>query len=349
MVRIRVFRTTGRDVLLFAVDHLIVDASSVQICFEDLKKLYPAELAGTAATLDPLKTDYADFVKWEAELAEGAESDRLWNYWKRRLHGDLPILRLPSSRPRPAVLLPKGDSVPLSLGAELSSEVNRVARENRTTSYTVVLAAYYLLLKRYCNQDDFVVGTSVSRRDDPARVNVVGFFVNVVPLRADLSGDLTFVQHLTQTRESVLGALTHHEFPFPLMVNRLRLPRTTAHNPVFQAFLNFLTDRSGELGGLMTRDRESAIMFGESTLRPFMILPQQEGQSEIVLQLAQVESQIVGNLNYNTEILDRPTVEAMAQSYVEILEQAVRAPNDLISAFMPESGPNDADREEIFL
>jgi malonyl CoA-acyl carrier protein transacylase len=349
MVRIRVFRTTGRDVLLFAVDHLIVDASSVQICFEDLKKLYPAELAGTAATLDPLKTDYADFVKWEAELAEGAESDRLWNYWKRRLHGDLPILRLPSSRPRPAVLLPKGDSVPLSLGAELSSEVNRVARENRTTSYTVVLAAYYLLLKRYCNQDDFVVGTSVSRRDDPARVNVVGFFVNVVPLRADLSGDLTFVQHLTQTRESVLGALTHHEFPFPLMVNRLRLPRTTAHNPVFQAFLNFLTDRSGELGGLMTRDRESAIMFGQSTLRPFMILPQQEGQSEIVLQLAQVESQIVGNLNYNTEILDRPTVEAMAQSYVEILEQAVRAPNDLISAFMPESGPNDADREEIFL
>src|SRR5579871_1696183 len=349
MVRIRVFRTTGRDVLLFAVDHLIVDASSIQICFEDLKKIYPAELAGTDAILDPLKTDYSDFVKWEAELAEGPESDRLWNYWKHRLHGDLPILRPPSSRPRPAVLLPKGDSVPLSLGAELSSAVSRVAHENRTTSYTLLLAAYFVVLKRYCNQDDFIVGTSVSRRDDPARASVVGFFINVIPLRADLSGELTFAQHLAQTRESVLGALAHHEFPFPLMVNRLRIPRTTAHNPVFQAFMNFLTDRSGELGGLMTRDRRSTIMFGESTLQPFMILPQQEGQSEIVLQLAQVENQIVGNLNYNTDILDRPTAEAMAQSYLEIVEKAVRAPHDLLSAFMPESGANDADREEIFL
>jgi hypothetical protein len=133
------------------------------------------------------------------------------------------------------------------------------------------------------------------------------------------------------------------------MLNRLRIPRTTAHNPVFQAFFNFLTDRSGELGGLMTRDRQSAIMFGESTLQPFMILPQQEGQSEIVLQLAQVESQFVGNLNYNTDILDRAAVEEMAQIFPEILEKAVHAPSQLISAFMPANASNDAEREEIFL
>ena len=348
MVRVRVFRAADKDILLFTVDHLIIDATSVQICFEDLKKLYPAELAGTPAKLDPLKAEYSDFVKWEAALADGAESDRLWNYWKRRLHGDLPVLSLPSSRPRPAVLLPKGDNIVLSVGVELSSALHRAARESRTTSYTMLLAAYYVLLKMYCNQDDIIVGTSVSRRDDPSYANMVGFFVNVLPLRADLSGNPTFAQHLAHTRDSVLGALAHHEYPFPLIVNRLRLPRTTAHNPVFQAFLNFLTDRSGELGGLMTHDRTSTIMFGGSTLRPFMI-PQQEGQSEVVLQLAQVENQIVGNLNYNTDILDRPTADAMAQSYREILEQAVRAPNDLISAFMPESGANDADREEIFL
>jgi len=149
------------------------------------------------------------------------------------------------------------------------------------------MAAYQVLLKAWCGQDDIMVGTSVSRRDDPRWSDVVGFFVNTVPLRGDLSGDPTFVDHLARTRTSVLGGLAHQEFPFPLIVNRLRLPRSMSHNPVFQAFLNFLTDRSGELGRLMTPDRDSATRFGDSMLRPFMIIPQQEGQSEIVLQMAQ--------------------------------------------------------------
>ncbi len=346
MVRIRVFRSAGQDVVLFVVDHLIIDASSLQICFEDLRKLYPAELTGSDARLEPLRADYHDFVKWEANLIESPESERLWNFWKTTLHGSLPILRLPSSRPRPAVLLPKGESIPLSFAPELSGAVNRLARENRTTSFSVLMAAYQVLLKAWCGQDDIMVGTSVSRRDDPRWSDVVGFFVNTLVFRGDLSGDPTFADHLARTRDSVVGGLTHQEFPFPVIVNRLRLPRTMSHNTVFQAFLNFLTDRSGELSGLMAPDRAAATPFGDSMLRPFMIIPQQEGQSEIVLQLGQVKDQLVGALNYNTDILDRATAEAMAQDYFEILQNAVREPNRPISSLSLKSG---MEREEMFL
>jgi hypothetical protein len=332
--------------MLFVVDHLVIDASSLQICFEDLRKLYPAELTGGDAGLKPLTADYHDFVKWEAEVIEGAGSERLWDYWKTALKGNLPVLRLPSSLPRPAVLLPKGETIPLTFGPELSAAVHRLARENRTTPYSLLLAAYQVLLKAWCGQDDMIVGTSVSRRDDPRWSDVVGFFVNVLAFRGDLSGDPTFADHLARTRESVLGGLTHQEFPFPMIVNRLRLPRSMSHNPVFQAFLNFLMDRSGELGGLMVPEGGSAPRFGDSTLQPFMIIPQQEGQSEIVLQLAQVKDQLVGGLNYNTDILDRATAEAMALDYLEILQNAVRDPNQPISNLTTKSS---VEREEMFL
>jgi malonyl CoA-acyl carrier protein transacylase len=349
MVRIRVYRSEHRDVILFAADHLILDAFSLQICLEDLKEFYSAEYAMAAPQLSPLSADYGDFVKWEATLTEGPESERLWSYWKEKLRGDLPVLNLPSSHPRPDVLLPKGQTVRLSFGADLSAGVQRIARGNRTTSYAVLLAAYYVLLKMYCRQDDIIVGTSVSRRDDSRWSRMVGLFLNVLPLRVDLSGNPKFTDHLAHVRKTLLGALEHNEFPFPAIVSRLMLPRTMQHGPVFQAFLNFLQDPSGDMAGLMTPDGDIALHFGGSVLRPFIVIPQDDGQSEIALRLGQNEDQLVGDLNYNADILDRVTAEAMAESYLGILENAVREPDRPITELIPGAGQDGAEREEIFL
>jgi NAD(P)-dependent dehydrogenase (short-subunit alcohol dehydrogenase family)/acyl carrier protein len=331
MMRIRVFREQDRDVILFAVDHLVVDASSMLICFEDLKQFYAAECSKTEPVLKPLSANYNDFVKWEASLAEGPESERMWNYWQAKLSGDLPVLSLPTSRPRPEVLLPKGESVPLSFGADLSADVHRMARGRRTTPYCVLLAAYYVLLKMYCQQDEFVVGTSVSQREDARWSNVVGLFVNVLPMRADLSSDPTFAKHLASVRETVLGGLAHHELPFPVMVSRLTLPRTLKHTPVFQAFMNFLQDRNGEFGGLVTEGGETMIPFGPSTLQPFLVIPQEDGHSELALWVGQNEDQFVGNLIYNAHIVTRADAAAMAESYRNILAAAVQEPDQPVS------------------
>lgn len=334
--------------ILFAVDHLIVDASSLQICFDDLKEFYSAEFGGTEPKLSPVSAHYADFVRWEATMAEGPESERLWGYWKQRLHGDLPILRLPSSRPRPDVLSPKSGSVDLAFRIGLSSDVQRIARDNRTTVYSVVLAAYYILLKMYSQQDDIIVGTSVSRRDDPRWARVVGLFVNVLPLRVNLSENPPFTAHLARVRDDVLGALAHQEFPFPLIVRRLALPRTMQYTPVFQTFLNFLQDRAGDLSGLLSPDGTTNVKFGGSVLEPFMVIPQGIGLSEVALQIGQNEDQLVGILNYNADIVDPATAAAMAESYIAILERAVREPDRPISELTGGAG-YDAEREEIFL
>ena len=349
LFRVSVYRQSDGDVILLNVDHLIIDAWSLRRSFEDLKKLYAAELRGAEAGLEPLKADYSDFVEWESKLVDGTESGRLWDYWKRKLGGELPLLSLPSSKPRPAVLVARGECIPLALSPMLSSEVRRVAREYKATSYTFLLAAFQVLLNLYTGQDDIIIGTSASGRENPRWNDLVGYFVNLLPMRSDLSGNPGFAEHLERTRDTVLEAIDYGAFPFPLMVERLRIRRNLERSPVFQAFFNFLTDRAGELGPLFMGVRDCAVEFGASTLRPSIIIPQQEGQSEIVLQLAEVEGELVGNLNYNSDVLDRATAQSMAVSYCRILELVVRDHNLPIKELLLDCKDVSSGREEIVL
>ena len=183
------------------------------------------------------------------------------------------------------MLLPKGESVGLSFGPDLSAAVHRLARENRATPYSVLLAIYLMLLRLYCRQDDIVVGTSASQRDDERWSNVVGFFVNVLPLRVESLRRPDFYRSPGACADVAGRDWRIRRLPFPALVNRLALPRTIRHSPVFQAFLNFLQDRAGDFGGLVTPGGETAVRFGGSTLRPFMVIPQEDGLAEIALTL----------------------------------------------------------------
>ena len=132
------------------------------------------------------------------------------------------------------------------------------------------------------------------------------------------------------------------------MVSRLTLPRTLKHTPVFQAFMNFLQDRNGEFGGLVTEGGETMIPFGPSTLSPFLVIPQEDGHSELALWVGQNEDQFVGNLIYNAHILTRADAQSMAESYRTILAAVVRQPDQQISQIIAQV-TQDGEREEIFL
>jgi acyl transferase domain-containing protein len=361
LLRVTLYRRAGHDVILLNVHHLVIDAWSLRVCFEDLKEIYGAEMSAvTSGTnghraaqnsphLEPLKGHYSDFVSWQAALVENSSADSEWNYWKEQLSGELPLLSLPSSKPRPTVLVAQGECLPLNFSSGLPARVAQAAKEARVTTYAFLLAAFDLLLHLYAGQDDIIVGTSATGRETRGWTNVVGYFVNLLPLRADLAGDPTFAEHLARTKKVILGALQHQDFPFSLLVERLRLRRTLDRSPVFQAFFNFLTDRNGELGPLFMGAGDCAIPFGNSVLSPSVIIPQQEGQSEIVLQLAEVEGELVGNLNYNSLILDRPTAAAMASAFSNLLETILTDPHIHISEISQDGTPSksSSDREEI--
>ena len=183
-------------------------------------------------------------------MVEGPGSQGLWEYWKHKLDGELPILRLPSSGQRPAALMARGRAFPLAFDPALWRHAQRIARDCRATGYSFLLAAFEVLLYRYTGQHDIVVGTSAYGREDPRWENMIGLFINLLPLRADLSGSPTFIEYLSRVRDTVLGALDRQAFPFSMLVAKLRPPRSLERIPIFQSFFNFLTDRSGTLGVL---------------------------------------------------------------------------------------------------
>jgi hypothetical protein len=334
LLRVRVFRGSESDLIVFDVHRLVIDASSIQICFAELKQLYVAELNGSEAVLSPLEGEFREFVGWEASIAGTPNGEHLWEYWRKQLEGELPILQLPSFRPRPRVLVAEGDrmEVPLRLG--LLIVVQQTARKHKTTPYTFLLAAYSILLRHYTRQDDMVIGSGASLRIRPSWANAVGCFINLLPLRIDTSENPSFAEHLLRIRDVVLGALEHQNYPFALTVKRLRVKRNLERSPVFQAFFNFLTDRAGELGPLCMGIDRCAVPFGPSTLTPYTGIPQQEGQWEIVLRMAEVDGELFGNISYNTAILDRSVVACMAESYPKFLNMLLENPdlriNDVI-------------------
>ncbi|MGA8087926.1 MAG: SDR family NAD(P)-dependent oxidoreductase [Terracidiphilus sp.] len=349
MFRVSVFRAEKADVVFFKLDHIIIDHWSVHLCIEDLKQIYAAELAGTEPRLEPVRAEYAEFVEWESKAVQSPGSEQLWEYWKRKLGGELPILQLPSTRQRPAVLISRGEALPLAFTSEHWPEIVRIAREYRATGYSFLLAAFQILLYHYTGQNDIVVGTSVSGRENPRWKNTMGLFINLLALRGDLAGNPTFAEYLVRTRDTVLEALEHQEFPFSLLVTRLRQPRNLDRIPIFQSFFNFLTDRSGALRSLFMGVQASPVEFGASMLCPYMVVTQQEGRPEVGVQLAEMNGQLVGYLNYNCDVLDPATAKAMATDYCRLLDVILRAPNTPIDDLLPGTSGQASNREEILL
>lgn len=147
----------------------------------------------------------------------------------------------------------------------------------------------------------------------------------------------------------MLSALDHQGLPFPLLVERLRVRRDLGRSPIFQAFFNYLTDRSGDLGPFFMGVRDCAVQFGGSQLRPCITIAQQEGQAEVVLQLADIGGQIAGNLNYNADVLDQSVAQAMAADYLKIVRSVVLDPQVRIADLPMTHTPQEAECEELLL
>lgn len=326
LMTVFLYRRQNEDVLLLNVHHLIFDAWSLQILFEELEALYRAELAGEPIALTPPAAQYRDFAAWQNRLTQDSEGERLWSYWATTLTPPLPVLNILAAKPRPAELELRGGTIPFALDRQLSNRLQELARERHTTLYTVFLAALQVLLYQFSEQTDFVVGTPVSLRTRDEWRNVIGYFINMVPIRTTVDPTCSFLDHLESARQAALGALAHQEFPFPLMVDRLKIRRETNRSPVFQAMLNVvISGRAGERPGPLTAGPSDPIRFGPSQLLPYP-LPQQEGQFEIVLEVTDAGGALLGNLKYQTDLYTEETARQMSASYLAILERIVTDP-----------------------
>ncbi|WP_437321790.1 non-ribosomal peptide synthetase [Sorangium sp. So ce385] len=326
-------RSRDEHVLVFSIHHIVSDLWSFIIMMDELRELYRAEVSGGPRLREP-SIRYERFVAEERRLVEGDEGTRQLGYWREVLAGEHPALDLPADRPRPPLQTFRGATVRRVIDAELTRQLKLLAAHAGCTLFMALVAAYQVLLHRYTGQDEIIVGTPTSGRHRPEFNDLVGYLVNMVALRGDLSGAPSFRHLLRQTRERVLGAIAHQDYPFSVLVDQLQLPRDLSRSPLFQTsfVLRQRFHRFEELGRfVLPAGDELPIPFGLLELVPLPV-PQQEGQFDLSLEMKEDErGRLVGAWKYATDLFDAATIERMAGHFETLLRGLVAEPDRSIA------------------
>jgi amino acid adenylation domain-containing protein len=326
-------RAADHHVLLIVVHHIVCDLWSLIVVMDELRQLYAAEKAGRGCALSGLPVGYADVAREGREAMDTEAGERLWRYWRDELSGELPVLDLPADRPRPAMQSFRGGTITRRMDAELTGTLKRLAGRERVTLYMLLLAAYQVLLHRYTGQDRLVVGSPTSGRERPELEGVVGDFVNMVPLRADLSGAPTFRELLGRVRANVVATIRHQDYPFSLLVDRLRPARDLSRSPIFQTtFVLQRFHRFPELSRVMLPgDDEAPIPFADLLLEP-LPLAQQDGQFDVNVEMKEDErGRLVAAWKYAADLFEPETIARMAAHFEALLASIVADPDRRIA------------------
>jgi amino acid adenylation domain-containing protein len=330
LFRVDLFSRTDNDhVLLITVHHIVYDGWSLWLNLDELQRLYTAEVTASPVALPLPARSYEDFIRERERMLAGPEGERLWQYWKEQLAGDLPTLNLPMDFARPPMQTYHGASQPVRINRGLADRIRKLAQAESATPFMVLLAAFQVFLHRYTSQDDILVGTPTAGRADPAFAGVVGYFVNPVVLRANLAGNPTFRGFLHQVRETALGAMDHQDFPYPVLVERLQPRRDPSVAPVLQTL--FVLQKS-QLESRRTADGPDAsrrFAWGGLEMEHFG-LPQQEGQFDFELELLDIGGAFDGSFKYNTDLFDKATMARMAENFSVLLGGIVDDPDDTV-------------------
>jgi amino acid adenylation domain-containing protein len=322
LLRISVFRLAPQEhVLLMTMHHIVTDLWSISILFAELGAFYRARVTGAPAHLPALKLHYPDFVRRDAEMLAGPEGERQWSYWQNQFSGRLPILNLPADRPRPMVQTYAGASQAFQVDAEVTEKLNKLSRNHQATLFMTLLAAFEILLFRYTGQEDLIVGLPTSGRRWFESAGVVGYFVNPIALRADLSGKPKFHQFLDRVRENVLAARDHESYPFALLVERLQPERNVSHSPLFQVMLAFQQAPVLHEAGLVQfalGEEGAKIELGGLQLES-VALKSRTAQFDLTLNLIETAGVLKGSIEYNSDLFEAATIARMAEHFQNLL------------------------------
>jgi amino acid adenylation domain-containing protein len=310
LVRGRLIRLAGDDhVLLITMHHIVSDGWSLGIFTRELGALYAAFVRGDADPLPPLPVQYADYTVWQRRRVDGDVLRRQADYWGETLSGAPELLELPADRPRPARQDFTGASVKVELDEALVAGVTALSRRHGTTPFMTVLAGWAVVLSRLSGQDDVVVGTPAAGRGSGEVEGLIGFFVNTLPVRVDLSGAPTVAEALRRVKARALEAQQNQDVPFEQVVERVRPARSLAHTPIFQAMLAWQEMPGGalELPGLDVARLDA--------------VEDAEAQFDLSLGLTPGGGRITGDVIYATALFDRATVERYVGYLRRVLEE----------------------------
>lgn len=319
LVRLALIRyADDQHTLLCTLHHIISDGWSRGILMREVSALYEAFGHGEPSLLPELEVQYADFAVWQREQLQGETLERDLTFWKEQLTGAPPLLELPTDHPRPQVQTYRGAAESFELSPELSQRLKALSQHRGTTMFMFFLAAFQTFLHRYTDQDDIVVGTTIAGRERSEIEPLIGFFVNMLALRTDCSGNPKFTELLEQVRETTLKAYAH-QVPFERLIQELRPKRNTGYLPLFQAVFTFhnqptLVDMA--LEGLT------------------LSVPQKDvttSQVDLLLDMHEGSEYVTGVFQYNPDLFERSTILRMADHFQHLLEAIAAEPEQRLS------------------
>jgi amino acid adenylation domain-containing protein len=307
-----------KHILLINMHHIISDGWSIGVFIRELSHLYGAFVAGKEPTLPTLPIQYADFAVWQREWLQGKVLAAQLEYWKRQLAAAPPLLELPTDRPRPAIQTFQGKTERFQLDSKLTQQLKTLSQQSGCTLFMTLLAAFGVVLSRYSGQTDIVIGSAIANRNRREIEGLIGFFVNTLALRLDLSEKPSFAAFLKQVQTVTQDAYEHQDLPFEMLVEELQLERKLDRNPLIQVgfILQNAANEAWNLPGLTIAEMSWEL---------------DSARFDLEVHLSEVNDGIAGYCCYNIDLFDGPTIARLLQHFQNILRAIIANPQESVS------------------
>ena len=308
----------GESVLLLNMHHIISDGWSVNILFYEIGQYYAHFDKDEKLSLPALPVQYKDYARWQRQWLRGEPLEQLSAFWRQTLAGAPALLELPADRPRPAVQSYNGAHIYFKLSPQTSAALNDFSRREGLTLFMTTLGLFKILLYKYSGQDDISVGTPVANRPLSELEPLIGFFVNTLVLRSRVDSTSRVRDYLRQVKHIAFDAFAHQNLPFEKVVDVLDAVRDPSYSPLFQVMFALQNQPRRET---RSGDLNMAFIEVENKLSKF----------DLTLNLTESDEQIIGDVEYNTDLFDAATIEALISHYIQLTENFIRQPDSTIS------------------
>src|SRR5262245_45065390 len=305
---------TDDHVVIVTMHHIVSDGWSLGVLLRDLIEFYTATIEGRSHSLADLSVQYGDFATWQQEWLQNETLDEQLRYWKEALAGAPEALELPTDMPRPCVQNFAGAQLQWELPLTLVDAVRNCSQQQQCTPFMTFLASWQALLHRYTGQDDICVGTPIANRNRAELEGLIGFFVNTLAMRGDLSGDPSFSELLAQVRQTALEAYAHQDLPFERLVEELQPHRNLSRSPLCQVLFVYQNSPLPTMAA------------GGMTIEPWEVHPG-TSKFDLSLFLVEREDRIQVLLEFATDLFERTTAELLGDHWQRLLAAAVERPD----------------------
>jgi amino acid adenylation domain-containing protein len=304
--------------LILSLHHIVADGWSMGIIIKELATLYEAFVNDQPSPLGHLSIQYVDFTYWQQQYLKPERIDTLLTYWKQQLAGKLPVLNLPTDRPRPALPSFKGAQTKLVIPQTLTESIKQLSHQENATLFMTLLAAFKTLLYRYTGQTDILVGSTIANRNRAEIDSLIGFFVNALVLRTNLGCKPSFREFLARVRQTALEAYVHQDLPFEKLVEELKPERDPSYNPLFQVMFvlqNFPLS-TPKLSDISISCEE---------------IHNNTSKFDLTLFVEETEQHLIATAEYNTDLFNADTINRMLGHYTTLLAGIVADPDQCVA------------------